>query len=155
MTARQLALQIDRAYSGPTWHGPSLREALEGVDHRQAALHPVPGAHSIWELVIHIRVWADIAARRLAGESFGEPPPHEDWPPPSGNGADAWRQAVEDLHRSYEALAEKVRTLVPSQLEAKVDGLGYSTWTMLHGVVEHAAYHGGQIAILKRALEQR
>jgi hypothetical protein len=24
---------------------------------------------------------------------------------------------------------------------------------MLHGVIEHGTYHGGQIAILKRALE--
>jgi len=34
-----------------------------------------------------------------------------------------------------------------------VPGLDYSVSNLLHGVIEHATYHGGQIALLKRALE--
>jgi len=33
-----------------------------------------------------------------------------------------------------------------------VAGLDYTVATLLRGVVEHGTYHGGQIALLKRAL---
>jgi len=41
--------QLKRAYEGNAWHGPSVREALNGVTPEQAAAHPLSGAHSIWE----------------------------------------------------------------------------------------------------------
>ena len=37
------------------------------------------------------------------------------------------------------------------QLEAKVTGLTYPVGILLDGVVEHGTYHGGQIALLKKA----
>jgi uncharacterized damage-inducible protein DinB len=46
--------QLERAYEGEAWHGPSLRELLDGVSAAQAASRPIPNAHSIWELVNHI-----------------------------------------------------------------------------------------------------
>jgi len=36
-----------------------------------------------------------------------------------------------------------------------VSGADYSVSNLLHGVIEHGTYHGGQIALLKRALEAR
>jgi uncharacterized damage-inducible protein DinB len=35
---------------------------------------------------------------------------------------------------------------------AKVPGLEYSCWVLLHGVVEHSVYHAGQIMLLRKAL---
>jgi len=46
--------QMDRAFSGEAWHGPDLTLLLKGVSAEDASKHPVPGAHSIWELVNHI-----------------------------------------------------------------------------------------------------
>lgn len=152
MSAERLADHILRAYTGPMWHGPALRELLEGVDHAQAAAHPIPGAHSIWELVLHVRVWAEIAAARLRGEGPEYPPPERDWPAPPRAAADAWSAAVRGLEESYRALAAAVEPLAPEELGAPVAGQDHSVRDMLHGVVEHACYHGAQIALLKRAL---
>ena len=49
--------QFQRAFNGQAWHGPSLLSLLAGVTAEQAAAHPVPGAHSIWELTLHIAAW--------------------------------------------------------------------------------------------------
>ena len=40
--------QMDRAFSGDAWHGPSLMSSLEGVSAEDASKHAVHGAHSIW-----------------------------------------------------------------------------------------------------------
>jgi len=47
---------VKRAFDGPMWHGPALAELVAGVSSEEAAAHPVPGAHSIWELVLPSRV---------------------------------------------------------------------------------------------------
>ena len=46
--------ELKRIHNGGAWHGPALREALAGVTAEQATMRPVPGAHSIWELVLHL-----------------------------------------------------------------------------------------------------
>src|SRR6185503_10276985 len=77
---RQLANHIKRTITGPMWHGPALDEVLDGLTHEAAAAHPFPTAHSIWELVLHVTVWAEIARARLRGNRISDPPPAEDWP---------------------------------------------------------------------------
>ena len=147
----RLAHQIERTVAGPMWHGPGLDELLTGVSAEQAAARPVEGAHTIWELVLHITVWAEIAHARLRG-AVATPTPEQDWPVPLAAGPDGWRAAVARLHESYRALAVSVRALDDVTLAAPVAGQEYSASTMLHGVVEHGTYHGGQIALLKRAV---
>ena len=48
-----LADQISRAFRGESWHGPSVLEVLAGVSAEDATAHPIAGAHSIWEIVLH------------------------------------------------------------------------------------------------------
>lgn len=150
--SRALADHLIRTIHGEMWHGPAVAELLVGVSPEKAAAHPVPGAHSIWELVLHMTVWAEIARERLAGRATGSPPPERDFlpvPPPTG---DAWRAAVDGLDSAYRSLAEATATLDQAQLETRVAGQEYTARILVHGVVEHATYHGGQIAMLRRAL---
>jgi uncharacterized damage-inducible protein DinB len=140
------------------WHGPALVDVLEGVTADRARKRPVPGAHSIWELVLHITAWSDIARQRVKGQATGDPTPEQDWPPVTGsdpkagsNLASDWRLAVERLSESHRQLAADTRQLDDEQLDAYVPGLDYSVSVLLHGIVEHGTYHGGQIALLKKA----
>jgi uncharacterized damage-inducible protein DinB len=132
------------------WHGPSLDEVLDGVTPETAAAHPIAGGHSIWELVLHVAVWAEIARARLHEKRLDDPSPDENWPPVTDATAGSWASAVERLRVSYRALAADVRDLDDSRLTEHITGLDYTVSTMLHGVIEHGTYHGGQIAILKK-----
>ena len=59
--------QMERGYAGDAWHGPSLKSLLDGISAEDASKHPVPGAHSIWELVNHIAAWNSIVASTRRG----------------------------------------------------------------------------------------
>jgi uncharacterized damage-inducible protein DinB len=133
------------------WHGAALTELLEGVTPERAAAHPVQGAHSIWEIVHHVTAWAEIARARLNGERIGDPTPDEDWPPVSTAGAAEWEAALHQLRAAHRRLAEEVGLLDETRLDEKIAGLAYTMLVLLHGVVEHGTYHGGQIALLKKA----
>jgi len=137
------------------WHGPALADLVGDVTAEQAAAWPVPGAHSIWELVLHVSSWTEIVRERLVGSAKSEPTPEEDWPPVRDQSAAAWRAAVERLKEAHRELAADVAQLDDSMLIGRVPGREHSVLAMIHGVVEHDAYHGGQIAILKRALQSR
>src|SRR5438046_9834488 len=63
----RLADQIRRAFEGEAWHGDSVLELLKDVDAVTAAAHPIPNAHSIWDLVLHIAAWDDAVRRRTGG----------------------------------------------------------------------------------------
>ena len=149
--AKTLAKHMEQTVTGPMWHGPALAHVLQAVTHDRAAIRPIAGAHSIWEIVLHVSVWAEIARARLKGQATGDPAPEEDWPPIPSTSLDDWRIAVERLGFSHRLLAADVREMDDQQLDALVPGLEYSVSVLLHGVVEHGTYHGGQIMMLSRA----
>jgi len=153
--AALLANHIKRTVTGPMWHGNALAELLEGVTPDQAAARPVPGAHSIWEIVRHVTAWAEIVRARTHGQRIADPRPEEDWPPVGGTSAAEWSAAVERLREAHRELAHDVRHLDPAAIAANVPGLDYTVSNQLHGVIEHGTYHGGQIALLKKAIAAR
>lgn len=142
--------QLRRAYEGPAWHGPSVRELLEGVTAGQAAARPVNGAHSIWEIVLHISAWEEGARRRLDGDR-AELTPQEDWPAVSDTSEAAWRKSLDELEAGHRNLRDRIRGLDEARLnEPILEGMS-SVYVTLHGVIQHSLYHAGQIALLKKA----
>jgi uncharacterized damage-inducible protein DinB len=143
--------QMDRAYSGDAWHGPSLWCLLEGISAEDASRHCVGGAHSIWELVNHVAAWNGIVARRLMGES-PEVTAEMDWPPVWETSEVAWKRSLESLSDSRARVRQATEKLRDGQLDEKLKPKGDSFYVMLHGLIQHDLYHAGQIAILKKAL---
>jgi uncharacterized damage-inducible protein DinB len=145
--------QIHRAYEGPAWHGPALREVLAGVTWQTAAQRPIPGAHTIWELVLHLTVWISVPTRRIGGTEIPTLPHDQDWPAAAAPSESGWRDALDQLAQAQRNLEEEVRQMTDHRLRDKVLGeVPYSIYTMLHGVVQHNLYHAGQIALMKKAI---
>jgi len=149
---RRLDEQLRAAVEGPTWAGQAVLEVLEGVTAEQAARHPVPGAHSIWELVLHVGSDYALLLRRLAGDARPLAP-EEGWPACPPATPDNWRVALDTLLRSNRRLREAVRAFPPERLDAPlVADVPFSAHAQFIGVTQHNLYHAGQIAVLKRAL---
>jgi uncharacterized damage-inducible protein DinB len=145
-----IADQFRRAFNGDAWHGPALLELLDDIDAKTAAARPLPGAHSVWELVLHTAAWDAAAGRRLAGQKT-QPTGLDNFPRVPPPTAAEWRKAVAQLKRAHEDLVKTVAALDDSRLEDRVPGKRYNFRFMLHGVVQHELYHAGQIAMLKKA----
>jgi uncharacterized damage-inducible protein DinB len=153
---KRIADQLERAHRGEAWHGPSLREVLKGVTAAAARRRPLPRAHSIWEIVLHIARWQEAPAAALRGVPMPAPPFPEDWPVVTATSAQAWRQALQRLERSHRQLLGAVRRMSDDRLLNEiVPGRDYSFYVLLHGVVQHCLYHAGQIALLKRGVQPR
>lgn len=141
--------QLKLAFDGEAWHGPALMEILHGIDANKAAAHSISGAHSIWELVLHVAAWEQVITRRITrGEAITLSDEQNFGHIEQATEA-KWREAVETLRRNHSELIKTVSSLPESGLNNGVPGKPYNVLSMLLGAVQHAAYHGGQIALLK------
>ena len=145
----RIADEIGRALLGEAWHGPALNELLDGITAEEAIQRPIPGAHNIWELVLHITSWSNIARRRITGGKV-EPSEGEDWPRAGPISENRWADARAALVESHERLREIVAGMSDEDLAQNAPQSERTVAAMLYGVTQHAAYHGGQIALLKK-----
>jgi uncharacterized damage-inducible protein DinB len=121
-----------------------------------AAAHPIESAHSIWEIVLHLSGWTREVAKRLRG---GEPRPPEvgDWPSPGELGEPAWSQARAELRSLHEELLSACASFPRERWDETAGGersaplgTGVTYREMVDGILQHDAYHAGQISLLKK-----
>lgn len=148
----RLADQIRRAFEGEAWHGDSVLELLSGVIAAQAAGKPIPNAHSIWELVLHIAAWDGAVLHRTAGASVTLSD-DENFPSVKDTSEAAWEKTKEAVKQTHDDLVKAVAVFPDSRLNEQVPGKTesyYNFYYMFSGIVQHELYHAGQIALLKK-----
>jgi hypothetical protein len=151
---QRIADQIVSGYREGAWPGVSPRELLQALSPAEAAAHPIAGAHSAWEIALHIGFWHDAVRRRLGGDPV-DYAPEEDWPAPAAPTEANWKAVLDDLDRGLAELAEAVRRIDPKRLSETVPGRSFDVYFMLHGVPQHDLYHAGQVVFLNKARPKR
>ena len=148
--SKRLAEQMSKALNGGAWHGPSWREALDGIGREEAIHRPIPEAHSIAEVLLHATTWNDVVRRRLEGES-PDVSDAEDWPSVAFPNEDAWRVAVARFFETGRALVETVERFPPEKLHAKRPGVDDTWHGLAIGQLQHVLYHAGQVGLLRKS----
>jgi uncharacterized damage-inducible protein DinB len=154
----RIAEQLRRAYDGDAWHGPSVRATLAGVDARTATTRHVSSAHTICELVLHMTAWTREVARRLR-LGIAQEPEQGDWPAGAPAKDAEWTAMVAALDAANADLLDALAGLRETVLDDRIGdvrdralGSGVTRYVTLHGLVQHHAYHTGQISLLKKAI---
>jgi uncharacterized damage-inducible protein DinB len=148
-----LADQIRRAFAGEAWHGDALLELLKDVGAKAAIAKPIPNAHSIWEILLHIAAWDGAVVRRIEGKAV-DLSDEENFPAIKDPSETAWKKAIESVTRTHDELAKAVAAFPDARLGEPVPGKSaqpyYDYYYMFSGIVQHELYHAGQIAMLKK-----
>ena len=148
-----IAAHIREVYEGNNWTSVSIVDIVNGVNWLQAQQKTIGSPNTIAALLHHIYYWNGIMQQRLNGE---------DPFVPETNGFDVdefnsekdWDVLKEKTHRSFIELAEGVKNFPEEKLsETYAEGKS-SYYKNFQGLVEHAHYHLGQIAIIKNLLQQ-
>jgi uncharacterized damage-inducible protein DinB len=148
----RLADQIRRAFEGNAWHGDSILELLADVSAKTAAARPIPNAHSIWEILLHIAAWDDAVRRRIGGTAVTLTD-EQNFPPVKDTSEAAWRHAIDSVKHGHNELIKAVAAFPDSRLQEQVPGKTqnyHNFFYMFSGIVQHELYHAGQIALLKK-----
>jgi uncharacterized damage-inducible protein DinB len=145
---------LRRSFDGDAWHGPAVSDAIKGVSDADAARRPPGGAHSIWEVTLHIAAWANEVAQRLEGKGPGNPV-EGDWPVTGGS----WKDAAERVRTARDYALKVVAAFPEADLDKRYGqtrdaalGTGFTYAGMIEGLAQHNAYHAGQIMVLRRVI---
>jgi hypothetical protein len=151
----RIAYQLASTINGEAWYGDSLRQILKDVTATQAQARPIPNAHSIWELLCHVEAWVRFALGAVAGTpipAWPAMPVELDWPAVTDTTDPAWKQSVDSFFSQHLKLVETIKAFTDERLDAAVPGRTYTFYRLFQSTTQHAVYHAGQIALLKRML---
>jgi uncharacterized damage-inducible protein DinB len=153
----RIADQLARAFDGDAWYGPNLLGVLRGLTPGQAAHRPLPQAHTLWEIALHVTAWNREVLRRLRTGTARDPE-DGDWPPQPEATEENWRWTVERLEHSAGDLLAGVAAFPAHRLDEVLGdardrplGSGVSFYVLLHGIVQHNVAHTAQMSLLKKA----
>lgn len=149
-----LADQLERSLHGGAWHGPALAEVLNGLEFTLAGWRLRPGFHSIAEVVGHLTFWIEDVHGRLPGAAESPIPALSDWVHPEPESDHDWQAALARLEAAHQRLQTAMQSTDDAQLDLPVPGSDPTLRGLLLGTLQHIAYHGGQIALLRKLAEQ-
>ena len=151
---KQIAQHIIEVFEGGNWTEVNIKDTLSEVDYKEASTVTRSSNNTIAALVHHLSFYNDIAMQRLSGNN----------PVISAsNGFDVaeikneedWIKMKEDNIESAHQLASAIRKF-PEEKIFELSPTGLATYyKTLHGIVEHAHYHLGQIVLLKKLIRQK
>lgn len=146
----RLADQLERSFRGGAWHGPATREALTGVNAATAQRRLNGSSNAIVEHVRHLTFWLKTTYVRIGGgEAIGS---EADWPREEVLSDDAWLEAIAELERAHAELHTAILDLDDDRLDDAVAGSDPTIRGLLLGILQHNAYHTGQIVQIAKVL---
>jgi hypothetical protein len=137
-----------------TFHGPSLLDALNNVEHVEANRRPLPNTYFIWEITDHCSFWMNEACKAVENKSLTSVSGFEDWTI-SGAMEREWVKSKEKLVEAYARLnalikgrdEKKLNNVVESRFHGNL--FKFTVRKMLYGIIDHTLYHAGQVCLLK------
>ena len=147
--------QLTASYSGEPWHGRSITSLLSEVDTSKAFTKPDSVSHSVAELVYHMVNWREFTISRLVPQRGMDMNYFEknDWRKLDLGSGKTWENAVQALQSTQQQLITALQNTDDSILSKPVDERNYDFRTLLYGILQHDAYHAGQIAYVLKIIK--
>jgi len=152
-TPQHIAKHFRDVHFGGNWTWSNLKDNLDGVTWQQATTQ-VHSFNTIATLVYHTHYFVHAALQVLKGKpldahdkySFDHPPIHSQ---------QDWENFLQKVWADAEDFAQEAEKLPESKLWEVFSEEKYGTYYRnLHGIIEHTHYHLGQIALIKKILQQ-
>jgi hypothetical protein len=140
---------LDEGYGPGAWYGSDLRASIGDVSAAAAFTRPAKGRHNIAEVALHAAFWANEAASRLTGAPRAAfPLDGEDWFELDGDKTLSWKKIVATLEAAQQRLSQAAGEVASG---ARTSPLGEAErFDLIIGITGHAAYHAGQIQLIKK-----
>ncbi|MFA7227488.1 MAG: DinB family protein [Melioribacteraceae bacterium] len=156
--SEKLSNEIYRSIFGDPWHGASAKEILAGISAEEAYQRAASSIHNIIELTLHLTAWTEETLSRFDG-NFPSEPKMGDWPAPGIISEVYWESVKQSLFEATDKLISAVNKLPEDHLDVMPGaerirelGTGFTLEELIYGLVQHNAYHMGQVSLIKKQL---
>lgn len=136
-------------YNGIPWIDVTIMDTLKNISAEQAAKKVTPGRNSIWQIVNHMIAWRENVLLRVQGNEVTAP---------NNNyftqleiiSETEWQKALERLANSQDQWIRFLENFDESQFDRIYASNKMSYYEHIHGILQHDAYHLGQIVLLSK-----
>jgi hypothetical protein len=152
-TSRVIRQHLTRLLSWEDAH-TSFDSAVSDLPEPLRAVQPAGLPYSPWQLVEHLRITQHDILDFCINPQYTELNwPHDYWPRSAGpDSPTAWAESIRGFQRDREAL-QKLCTNPALDLESKIPhGSGQTYLRELLLAADHAAYHIGELIVVRRVL---
>ena len=153
-TTKQLAKHLRELYFGANWTCVNFEDTLNDITW-QEAITKYQDFNTIAVLIFHSNYYINRVLKVLEGESLNASDKYSfDCPEITSN--EEWENFVQKTMNEAELFAIKIENLDESKLDEIFFFFFYGDyfWNIL-GIIEHAYYHLGQIALIKKCIRQK
>jgi uncharacterized damage-inducible protein DinB len=148
-TSNRIADQFAKLFDGDAWIDVNIMSTLRPLSAHQAAAKFLGNMNSIWEIVNHLIGWREAILKKLRGENIASP--ENNFFEPIINSSDkAWQETLVRLKASQQKWVEMVETMNEDQVDEVLTPASQTKYYLIEGILQHDAYHLGQIVLLKK-----
>ena len=147
----QMAKHFKEVFFGGNWTSVNLKQTVAGItwQHATATVH---GFNNIAALVYHINYYVSAVKKVFEGEVLNASDKYSFDVAPITSETE-WEQLVDETFANAETFASLVEQLPADVMGAIFVDEKYGTYYRnIHGIIEHAHYHLGQITLIKKIL---
>lgn len=150
----EIIIQIQNMLHGPLWLGESFSKKLNKLPETLAFERPLAEMHSVAEQVAHLTVWIEACIDRMncISNELKENDPN-DWKDINLLRQKGWSQIKEEFFKAHARLSSFADTCDDLFLNGKYQIDEFTNKDVLFGLIQHDAYHLGQIGITIKLLK--
>jgi uncharacterized damage-inducible protein DinB len=150
---KEIAKHFREVHFGVNWTWSNLKDNLTGITWEQATTQ-VYSFNTIATLVYHISYFVEAALQVLQGKPLDAHDKYSFDHPPITSQED-WNNMLEKVFANAESFALLVEQLPESKLWETFSEEKYGNYYRnIQGIIEHTHYHLGQIALIKKIVQQ-
>lgn len=149
---KRISSLFEKLYAGSPWIDVTIKETLAGISAKEAASHPLDKCNSVWEIVNHLISWRLNVLRRVQGEVITTPS-HNYIEEIVDTSEAAWQITLQQLEDSQEKWLTFLENFQEDDFEKVYPNNQMNYYEHIHGIIQHDAYHLGQIVFLVKYLK--
>lgn len=141
---------FDDLYNGSPWIDVNLSAVLEKISAKQATRKISPNLNSIWEIVNHLVSWRLNVLQRVQGKEM-KSPANNYFSPVNNSSEAAWTATLKELNNSQKQWIAFLQGFNKKEFDTIYPSNNMNYYEHIHGILQHDAYHMGQIVLLAKA----
>lgn len=149
--AHRITSLFEKLYNGKPWLDINMVSTLKSIHAKQAQKRVLKNCNTIWEITAHVIAWRQNVLQRVNGEVITTPN-HNYIEEVKDTSEAAWENTLRDLDVSQKQWVDFLKTSSDNSLKLIYTPNNMTYYEHIHGIIQHDAYHLGQIMLLKKLL---
>lgn len=146
---RYKKLLIDN-FEGDAWLDISLLPTVALISAEDAA-RKIGKLNSIWQIVYHLACWREALLLRIKNKKPSIPE-NNFFEEIESTSEEAWQTLLQRLEDSQSALIRYLDGKSDIEWDKKPSGGNYTSFELMQSILQHDAYHLGQIVLIRKML---